>query len=113
MAAHPARPARSAHRRPLARTTLELHGAQRHQLGWSTSALARDLDLLRRIIRHDVHSTAPQGLDSDGPFEVLDRLFEQAQHISLQGWHHAESSGHDALPHTDVGPSPYHSAPDG
>ena len=75
------------------RTTLELHGAQRHHLGWSPDALRRDLDLLRRVIRHDVQVTAPAGLDGDPPLEVLDRLFEQALHISLQGWKHAESSG--------------------
>ena len=93
------------------RTTLELHGAQRHQLGWTTGALRRDLDLLRRVIRHDIRSTAPQGLKSDDPFEVLDRLFEQAQHISLQGWKHADRSGHDTLPHTQSGPAHSQSDP--
>lgn len=88
------------------RTTLELHGAQRHQLGWSADALNLDLDILRRIIGHDVRSTSPQGLDGEAPFEVLDRLFEQAQRISLQGWKHAESSGAAHLTHMETGPSP-------
>lgn len=74
----------------LQRITLELHGGQRHQLGWSTEALQRDLELLRRAIHHDIRITAPESFGKP-PLEVLDRLFEQAQHISLQGWRHANS----------------------
>jgi signal transduction histidine kinase len=73
------------------RLTLELHGAERHSLGWSTDALRRDLAILRAVIEDDLHD---QGTPREVLHEVtavLEPLFEQAIRISLQGWHYARS----------------------
>ena len=71
------------------RLTLELHGAQRRRLGWSETAVRRDLELLRHVIETDIRRVAPKRKNLEEAFEVLDRLFEQAERISLQGWHFA------------------------
>jgi signal transduction histidine kinase len=89
------------------RLTLELHGAERHALGWTTDALRRDLAILRDVIENDLRAEVP----SDGDFRqlsgVLARLFEQAERISLQGWHYARSDSPD--PH---GSNPQSPGPD-
>lgn len=71
------------------RMILELHGAQRRRLGWGVEAVSRDLEVLRQVIRTDIQRHAHRGAELDEALDVLDRLFEQAEHISLQGWHFA------------------------
>jgi signal transduction histidine kinase len=73
------------------RLTLELHGAERHSLGWSTDALRRDLVILRHVIEDDLQDqgTPPEVLQEVAG--VLKPLFQQAVRISLQGWHYARS----------------------
>jgi signal transduction histidine kinase len=73
------------------RLTLELHGAERFVLGWSTDAVRRDLAVLREAILADLREHAPAAVDVDDLAVVLERLFEQAERISLQGWHYALS----------------------
>jgi hypothetical protein len=73
------------------RLTLELHGAERHALGWTTDALRRDLAILRDVIENDLRSDLPADADMRQLSGVLERLFEQAERISLQGWHYARS----------------------
>jgi signal transduction histidine kinase len=72
------------------RLILELHGAERHAMGWSTDALRRDLAILREVIEEDLRSESRAGDLGQMP-QVLKRLFEQAERISLQGWHYARS----------------------
>jgi signal transduction histidine kinase len=75
------------------RLTLELHGAERHSLGWSTDALRRDLAILRDVIEDDLQEqgTPPEVLREVS--DVLKPLFQQAVRIGLQGWHFARSDG--------------------
>jgi signal transduction histidine kinase len=73
------------------RLTLELHGAERHALGWTTDALRRDLTILRDVIENDLEAGIRADADLLQITEVLKRLFEQAERISLQGWHYARS----------------------
>jgi signal transduction histidine kinase len=75
------------------RLTLELHGAERYAMGWTTDALRRDLVILRDVIENDLERAVPPDASFDDLREVLRRLFEQAQRISLQGWHYARSDG--------------------
>jgi signal transduction histidine kinase len=80
------------------RLTLELHGAERHSLGWSTEALRRDLAILRTVIEEDLQDQgAPEELLGEVT-AVLQPLFEQAVRISLQGWHYAQSDGPASTP---------------
>jgi signal transduction histidine kinase len=80
------------------RLTLELHGAERHSLGWSTEALRRDLAILRTVIEEDLRDQgAPEEL-LDEVTAVLEPLFEQAIRISLQGWHYAQSDSPASTP---------------
>jgi signal transduction histidine kinase len=73
------------------RLTLELHGAERHGLGWSTEALQRDLTILRDVIETDLRTHGQPGANLGQISGVLKRLFDQAERISLQGWHYARS----------------------
>jgi signal transduction histidine kinase len=75
------------------RLTLELHGAERYALGWSTEALRRDLAILRDVIENDLRADVPADADFSQLSGVLERLFDQAERISLQGWHYARSDG--------------------
>jgi signal transduction histidine kinase len=79
------------------RLTLELHGAERHGMGWSQDAVRRDLAILRDVIIDDLRSDAPDDADLDAITVVLGRLFEQAERISLQGWHYARSDNPTVL----------------
>jgi two-component sensor histidine kinase len=73
------------------RMTLELHGAERHAMGWSADAVKRDLAILRHVIETDLRAEAPPDADFDQISAVLERLFDQAERLSLQGWHYARS----------------------
>jgi signal transduction histidine kinase len=73
------------------RLILELHGAERHALGWSTDALRRDLAILSDVIQSDLRTHGPADEELSELFDVLERLFDQAERISLQGWHYARS----------------------
>ena len=75
------------------RMVLELHGTQRYHLGWTEEALRRDLDILKATVQDDLRSCTPHGTRLGESFRVLDRLFEQAVHISLQGWHRSRDDG--------------------
>ncbi len=92
------------------RLTLELHGAQRHALGWSADAVRRDLALLREVVLSDLEEQNDAGDQLRSVSGVLKRVFDQAERISLQGWTYARSDNpSDAnaadpapdLPHTD------------
>jgi signal transduction histidine kinase len=85
------------------RLTLELHGAERHALGWTTDALCRDLAILRDVIENGLRADIPADADFGQLSGVLTRLFEQAERISLQGWHYARSDGPaTGTTHTDA-----------
>jgi signal transduction histidine kinase len=73
------------------RLILELHGAQRHSLGWGQEAVRRDLALLREVIEKDLRAEAQHDADVSELTAILASLFEQADRISLQGWHYARS----------------------
>lgn len=77
------------------RMTLELHGTQRRRLGWTEDAVRRDLEVLRQTIETDIRRMAPQRKGLSDALEVLERLFEQAERISLQGWHYAGEESAD------------------
>lgn len=77
------------------RMTLELHGAQRRRMGWSREAVSRDLKVLRQTIETDIRRMAPRPDQLREAFDVLERLFEQAERISLRGWHYADAEGDD------------------
>jgi signal transduction histidine kinase len=73
------------------RLTLELHGAERHSLGWSADALRRDLAILRDVIEEDLRAAGAPDDVMPELCSVLERLFQQAIRISLQGWNYARS----------------------
>ncbi len=79
------------------RLTLELHGGQRRRMGWSEHAVKRDIQLLRETVETDIRRSAPEEHDLKEAFEVLERLFDQAKRISLQGWRYTdmEEGDHD------------------
>lgn len=78
------------------RLTLELHGAERHSLGWSPDALRRDLAILRDVIEEDLRAEGAPDEVMPELCSVLERLFDQAIRISLQGWNYARSDSASA-----------------
>jgi hypothetical protein len=66
------------------RVVSERHGAQRHRLGWTEAAVARQFQLLRQVTEEIV---AARGRDRAGEQarSVLDGLIQQAEQISLRG----------------------------
>jgi signal transduction histidine kinase len=80
------------------RLTLELHGAERFAMGWTCDALRRDLCILRDVIETDLLEARGPEADLPQLRDVLQRLFEQAERLSLQGWHYARSDSPQHAP---------------
>ena len=74
------------------RVISERHGAQRARLGWSEDELRREFQILREVIgplvRAEMRERAEGEVDVDVALEVLDRLLEQAEIVSLRGFRH-------------------------
>jgi signal transduction histidine kinase len=87
------------------RLTLELHGAERHGMGWSEEAVRRDLAVLRDVIMDDLRGEMSDDEALKSITAVLHRLFQQAERISVQGWHYARSDNPTVLRRRD-GASP-------
>ncbi len=79
-------------------------------MGWSTDAVRRDLTILRDVIENDLRQELPAGADGREVEQVLKRLFEQAEQISLQGWHYARSDNRGRGP-TPSGPTARRASP--
>lgn len=73
------------------RVISDLHGAQRARLGWPEEAIGREFELLKEIVgrtlRENVSPNTQSGMDE--ALGILARLLEQAERISLRGFHRA------------------------
>jgi PAS domain S-box-containing protein len=66
------------------------HGAQRARLGWTEEDLRREFQLLREILGPLVRRQAStEGAEMDDALGVLDRLLQQAEVVSVRGFHDA------------------------
>jgi signal transduction histidine kinase len=81
----------------------DLHGSQRRRLGWNESALHREFEILRSIMRDVLFtelSDAP-GIDLDEDLRIVDRLLATAERVSLLGWRLADGDKPHAPPPAD------------
>jgi signal transduction histidine kinase len=69
----------------------ELHGAQRHRIGWGEDALRRDYAALCEALTDELRRFAPPGLDVEATAELVGRVLERAENASRRGWHSATS----------------------
>ena len=67
------------------------HGAQRARLGWTEEDLRREFRMLREILAPLVRrqATRMEGAQMDDALGVLDRLLQQAEVVSVRGFHDA------------------------
>ena len=67
------------------------HGAQRARLGWTEEDLHREFQMLREILAPLVRrqATHAEGVQMDDALGVLDRLLQQAEVVSVRGFHDA------------------------
>jgi hypothetical protein len=76
------------------RVVAELHGAQRHRLGWSEAHFAREVELLRAEIVPALQRAAARGAGGGEALTqasaLVERLLEQSRQTSLRGFHGAE-----------------------
>jgi hypothetical protein len=64
----------------------ELHGAQRHRVGWTEAALHREYDILKEEVGRQVKARAedPEGaIDPDAALALLSRLLDRARNASV------------------------------
>lgn len=73
------------------RVISELHGAQRHGLGWSEDALQRDFEVLQEAAEEELRESGPDTTEVAEGLEVLGRIFAHSTRIALQGWRLAEA----------------------
>jgi hypothetical protein len=71
----------------------DLHGAQRARIGLDERALRREFALLRQIVEETLRTELPETADAavERPSARLNGLLEQAERLSLRGWHKARS----------------------
>jgi PAS domain S-box-containing protein len=72
------------------RVISERHGSQRARLGWSEDELRHEFQVLRDVVvplvRAEVRGRADVEVDVDAALEVLERLLQQAETVSLRGY---------------------------
>ena len=70
------------------RVIAELHGAQRARLGWPREALHHEYGVLREEVEQALRAdlSALGGSSLDAALELVARMLEQAEQVSLAGW---------------------------
>jgi hypothetical protein len=72
------------------RVIAELHGRQRHRLGWSEVQLAREQILFTEELGKFAHRHIPDDVgDRNTAIEILERLASRSANVSLRGFRHA------------------------
>ena len=72
------------------RVIAELHGRQRHRLGWSEAQLTREQFLLKEELEKFAHRHIPDDVgDRNTAIEILERLASRSASVSLRGFRHA------------------------
>ncbi|HUF29361.1 MAG TPA: ATP-binding protein, partial [Gemmatimonadaceae bacterium] len=72
------------------RVIAELHGRQRHRLGWSEAQLLREQSLFADGLRQFAEARIPDDLgDRTTAIEILERLTTRSTAITLRGFRHA------------------------
>jgi hypothetical protein len=81
------------------RVIAELHGRQRHRLGWSEAQLAREQFLFAEALGQFAHSQISGDVgDRSAAMEILERLTSRSASVSLRAFRHAaqaEGEGYD------------------
>jgi hypothetical protein len=71
----------------------ELHGAQRHRLGWSESDVSLEYGLMRDELATLLHGRANPGDPAiEGVLDLLGRLLDQGKAVSLRGYREAREA---------------------
>jgi hypothetical protein len=72
------------------RVIAELHGRQRHRLGWSKAQLVREQILFTEELGKFAHKHIPDDVgDRNTAIEILERLSSRSASVSLRGFRHA------------------------
>jgi hypothetical protein len=72
------------------RTIAELHGRQRHRVGWTEAGIEREYAIFAQEVEAVVGRLAPEGTgDASVAFEVLRRMIERATRTSVRAYRHA------------------------
>ncbi len=72
------------------RVIADAHGARRHTQGWDEAALRRDYQIIREEVERAVRrSLRGHGTDADAAVDVLLRLMDRTEAISIAAWRRA------------------------
>jgi hypothetical protein len=71
------------------RLIAERHGAQRYRLGWTEDALRQEYEVMREELAAAVRAAPRDPRDADGALEILTRLVEYAEQVSVRGFRQA------------------------